>query len=226
MCKAFSCIVDITGKKVTWNLGVDSHTDLVKLAGYKDSTADPKLMEFAKIEITPKNGDYLNPDKWVYKVDEKLAPIWIGREHEDACRKAHTKWLKQLDKFIIRHPVVNPSKITAPTVGPTQIALLKKWDSVRASVWASVGDSVGDSVGASVWASVWNSVGASVRAYIGSFFKLPRKDWKYTDRISCDGYPFQSAVDLWKLGLVASYNGRLWRLHGGTDAKVLWEGTI
>jgi hypothetical protein len=196
MCKSFSCIVDITGQKVTWKLGVDSHTDLVKLAGYKDLTADPKLMEFAKIEITPKNGDYLNPDKWVYKVDESPAPIWIGREHEDACRKAHAKWQKQLDEFIIRHPIVHPFKLTAPEVGTKQVALLKKWDSVgasvgasvwdsvgdsvRASVWASVGASVGDSVGDSVWASVWasvgdsvgdsvwDSVGASVRASVGA----------------------------------------------------------
>jgi hypothetical protein len=168
MCKAFSGIVDITGKKVTWKLGVDSHTDLVKLAGYKDSTADPKLMEFAKIEITPKNGDYLNPDKWVYTVDESPAPIWIGREHEDACRKAHANWLKQLDKFIIRHPMVNPFKLTAPEVGPKQIALLQKWDSVWDSVWASVGDSVWASVGASVGDSLWSSVGNSVWASVGA----------------------------------------------------------
>jgi hypothetical protein len=43
MCQAFSCIIDIN-KKVTWKFGVDSHTDLVKMAGYKDQTAE-KLKE-------------------------------------------------------------------------------------------------------------------------------------------------------------------------------------
>ena len=42
-------------------------------------------------------------------------------------------------------------EISSPTVGPTQIALLQKWDSVRNSVrnsvWASVRDLVWASVG-------------------------------------------------------------------------------
>ncbi len=94
--------------------------------------------------------------------------------------------------------------------------------SVRASVWASVGASVWDSVWASVGASVW----ASVWAYAGSFFALPRKAWKYTENITAKGYPFQPCVDLWNLGLVPSFDGTAWRLHGGKDAKVLREGKI
>jgi len=30
----------------------------------------------------------------------------------------------------------------------------------------------------------------------------------------------------WKMGLVPSYDGKLWRLHGGKDAEILWEGKI
>ena len=168
MCKAFSCLVDIKAK-VTWKLGVNSHSDLVKLAGYKDNTADPHSMEFAKIEITPKNNDYLNPNEWVYRVDESPVPSWVGREHEAACFKAHKAWLKKLDKFIVRHPVVHPFKLMAPKVGPKQIALLKKW----ASVWASVRASVRAIVGAIVGDSVGGSVGDSVWAYAGSFFRIP-----------------------------------------------------
>lgn len=52
MCKAFSCIVG-SDKKVTWKLGIDSHTELLKRINYKDNTADPKQMEFARVEITP-----------------------------------------------------------------------------------------------------------------------------------------------------------------------------
>ena len=61
-------------------------------------------------------------------------------------------------------------------------------------------------------------------AYTGSFFNLPRSEWKYTDKIKCDGYPFESAVKLFELGLVPSYDGCKWRLHGGPKAEVLWEG--
>ncbi|MBN2567821.1 MAG: hypothetical protein JXB42_00155, partial [Deltaproteobacteria bacterium] len=86
-------------------------------------------------------------------------------------------------------------------------------DSVRASVRASVRDSVRDSV----WASVW--------AYIGSFFRLPRKSWEYTEKIKTDGYPFEPAVKLWKMGLVASFDGNIYRLHGGRKAEVLFQIT-
>jgi len=55
---------------------------------------------------------------------------------------------------------------------------------------------------------------------------LPRKDWKYTEKIKTDQYPFLSVVKLWGLGLVPSFVGKKWRMHGGKDAKVLWEGEI
>jgi len=101
------------------------------------------------------------------------------------------------------------------------------WDSVWASVWdsvkASVWDSVGDSVGDSVWDSVWDSVRASVGAYSGSFFKLKRSEWKYTEKVKCKGYPFESLVKLWEMGFVPSFDGKIWRLHGGKSAKVLFE---
>jgi hypothetical protein len=101
------------------------------------------------------------------------------------------------------------------------------WASVRDSVRASVRDSVGASVWDSVWASVWDSVRDSVRdsvgAYIGSLFPLKRNKWKYTKKIKSKGYPFQPAVDLWKQGLVPSFDGKIWRLHGGPKATVLWE---
>jgi hypothetical protein len=88
------------------------------------------------------------------------------------------------------------------------------WDSVGDSVWDSVGDSVWASVGDSVWASVWDSVWASVGAYIGSLFNI----W--------DGkYKFQPSCDLWKRGLVPSFDGKTWRLHSGKKAEVVYEWT-
>jgi hypothetical protein len=88
-------------------------------------------------------------------------------------------------------------------------------DSVGDSVWDSVRDSVWDSVRDSVWASVRDSVRASVRdsvwAYYSSYFKLDK--WKYIDHKKGEN-PFQSCIDLWNKGLVPSFDGKNWRLHG------------
>jgi hypothetical protein len=75
---------------------------------------------------------------------------------------------------------------------------------------------VGDSVWASVWASVGDSVGASVGAYIGSLFPGAFET----------PYKYQPLVDLWKAGLVPSYDGKRWRLHSGENAKIIWEGKL
>jgi hypothetical protein len=95
------------------------------------------------------------------------------------------------------------------------------WASVRASVWDSVWDSVRDSVWASVWDSVWASVWDSVRAYIGSLFPAITK-WEYVNH-NPGVYPFQPVVDLWRRGLVPSYDGQTWRLHSGPKAEIVWE---
>jgi hypothetical protein len=77
---------------------------------------------------------------------------------------------------------------------------------------------VWDSVWASVGASVWDSVGA----YIGSFFRIPV--WKYVKHPK-GKYPYQPLVTLWNAGLVPSFDGTTWRLHGGKKAKVLFSIT-
>jgi len=99
-----------------------------------------------------------------------------------------------------------------------QLELLRQWD----SVWASVRDSVGDSVWASVRASVRDSVRDSVWAYIGYLFGSLVKSWKYIKH-EPGQYPFQPAVDLWKAGLVPSYDGKTWRLHSGKKATIVYE---
>lgn len=142
-----------------------------------------------------------------------------------------------------------PFKIKPPKITTIQIELVKDWastralvgdlawDSVRASVGdsvrASVGDLIWDSVWASIGGSIWNSVCDSVRgsiwnlvwAYLGWIFSPCIKKWKYIDHKK-GIYPFQSAVDLWMRGLVPSFDGKLWRLHGGENGKILWEGKI
>ena len=148
---------------------------------------------------------------------------------------------------------VNPLLLPKTAVTDKDIKLLRQWDSVgdsvgysvwssvkdsvRSSVWDSVWSSVGDSVGYSVWSSVkdsvwdsvWDNVGYSVGysvensvgAYIGSLFPSIGK-WKYKNHEHSQ-YPFQSAVNLWYRGLVPSFDGKIWRLHSGEKAEVVWE---
>ena len=110
-------------------------------------------------------------------------------------------------------------------------------NSVWDSMWVSVLDSVWDSVRAarvqcegrvlnSVWDSMWGSVQGSVRgsvgAYIGSLFP-GISTWKYIQH-EPGVYPFQPAADLWRMGLVPIYDGKIWRLLAGTKAEIVWEG--
>ena len=251
MCQAFSCIIEPSGK-VTWKLGVDSHSELAKLAGLPDKV----LGEFTKIEITPRNRSYLTPDEWLFRVDQSPVPSWYDPLHDkEKCWFSHRQWLKQLDKLLIRKAVVNPLTLPSEPLSEA-IPLLMEWasvgdsvgasvrdsvrasvgDSVRASVWASVGDSVRASVWDSVWdsvrasvrasvrdsvrdsvrASVWASVWASVEGYAGSFFRLPQ--WRKK-------YPYHSVVALYNLGMVPSFDGKLWRLHQGPQAKIVFSAT-
>ena len=239
MCNAFSCIVT-QKKKAIWKFGTDSHDTLLRGAGIPDNSKDPKTITFCRIEISPDGLKYLDPDaKYRFKIDMDITPVWWTDDHEKVAWKAFQNWKKELDKIIVQKPIVHPFHITPPKeITEDHIRLLKQWDSVgasvrasvRASVWASVGDSVGDSVrasvGDSVRASVGDSVGDSVGAYTGTFFILPRESWKYTEDIKTNEYPFQCLADLWEQGLVPSFDGKKWRLHGGKDARILWEGEI
>ena len=114
------------------------------------------------------------------------------------------------------------------------------WGSVEDAVWGSVGDAVVDSVGDSVWAwvrgSIWAPVRDSVRdsvrasvwdsvgAYVGSLFP-DIQEWEYGEH-ERGVYPFQPVVDLWRRGLVPSFDGTVWWLHSGRDADIVWGGKL
>ena len=182
MCNAFSCLVHKNGK-VYWKAGMDSHDKLMEEFNLSrlDNTCSPDDMTLAKVEITPPSDvkyPYLHPElKWILKIDERREPFWWDSTHAFAANEACDKWKEQIYSGINLKEALNPidpRKIRVHEVTEADIAALKKWASVCASVrasvwdsvWASVGDSVWDSVGASVWASVWASVGASVGASV------------------------------------------------------------
>ena len=198
MCKAFSCII---GKDMNlyWKLGIDSHSELIDMSPYSDNMDCKK---FVRIEITPDNNDYLFPNKWTLKIDSEKRPRWFSPAHETECMKAQNQWQSQLDKILVHKKIVHPfNDIVPPKCFTKKIKrLLYDWD--------SVGGSVRDSVGDSVW------------GYTGSFFKIQK--WKYIQHKK-GAYPYQSVVKLWMLGLVPSFDGEIWRLHGGHNAKILFE---
>ena len=234
MCQAFSALIT-KEKKVYWEAGLDSHSDIQsKFVKDDDNLKDDKMPPdntFARIEITPKNGDHLNPDEWVFKLDENIKPKWWRKACEKPCFNSLEDWKKKVYTFNIeeaKNPI-NPFKIKAPKITKKHLTIVRKWASVRDSVGDSVGVSVGDSVGDSVGVSVGDSVGDSVGAYNGSLFTGIKK-WKYCENIKEKGYPFQSCVDLWKKGLIAVKKEDEWILLGSPkgDGKceILWKGKI
>ena len=239
MCKFFSLTSDGRGeiRYFDWaqrkrildgelDYGPDSHTSINDFYGYKGELEDCRN----KYEYNPITG--------VFTVDAI---------HGKDDRQEVEKKVRALDfSLIVPQLVIKPIKNSLlverkhPEPNAEEISLLKRWDSVG----ASVGDSVWDSVRASVWASVrasveasvWasvrasveasvgasvgDSVGASVWAYTTSFFSLD--EWQLNGKIVREN-PFQPAIDLWEAGLVPSFDGKVWRLHAGKKAQIVYE---
>ena len=188
-----------------------------------------------------------NPLTKAFMVDQ----INSNRDDSEAAEKwANRQDFKEIVEPLIIKPIVKPFELPkVEQVTDEQIGWLKEWasvwalvgasvrdlvwasvrdlvgasvwDSVGSSVWALVGasvrdlvlDSVRDLVRASVWASVRDSVWASVGAYFSSFFAIQYEP------------DFSPAVNLWEAGLVPSFDGKVWRLHSGKDARVVYEWT-
>jgi hypothetical protein len=160
-----------------------------------------------------------------YKLSEALFPInpllidaELNNSHKDLLKKWASVWASIW--VSIRDSIRDSVKDSI-------------WASVWASVWDSIRNSVKDSIWASVWASVWasirnsvwdsirDSIRDSVRSYISSLFPNIKK-WKYIEHLEGVN-PFQPCIDLWCAGFVPSYDGKIWRLHTGVDAKIVYE---
>jgi len=255
MCKAFSCIIT-KRNKIYWKMGIDSHEDIRQEYMHDQDLKDniePPDNTFARIEICPENGDYVNPSTWVYAIDERVKPEWLTDEHEKMAWSAWKQWIKELRSLVDMSGVLqlkNPLLCVQPPrrIEKKHLVLLKEVSRVRScvgdcveycvlycvrySIWDSVWDSVGDSVRSSVEHSVGYSIRSCVRdsvwdsiwANIGVHFKGIKK-WEYTKNLIYTKYPFMAEVKLWRWGVVPSFDGTIWRLHAGKDAKILWSGT-
>ena len=103
MCNFFSCLVG-KDKKVAWREDVDSHENLISIGypGYKDDDhrilfGDTSMMPFARVEVTPINGDVFSPVKtWQFKIDQAITPQWWTIDHEKAAKEALKKCLSRV----------------------------------------------------------------------------------------------------------------------------------
>ena len=140
-----------------------------------------------------------NPLTKEFEVDMINSHVDDRVQAEDWVNKKNFK--KIVEPLIIK-PLINPFEL--PMVSEPnqeQIKLLKSWASVGASVAASVAASVVASVRDSVW------------AYASSFFDITYQ------------YDFTPIIELWKQGLVPSFDGKVWRLHSGKKATIVFEIT-
>ena len=85
MCNFFSAIVLKNGEMI-YDLNTSSHENLIEKAGIKDDTADADKLTFARIEITPKDGNvFVKKKDWYLKIDQSIIPVWFSKELERKC---------------------------------------------------------------------------------------------------------------------------------------------
>jgi len=214
----------------------DSHTFIAEYYGFKDEDEDM----LNAYEHNP-----LTKELTIIRMNNKDDSV----QARAFCE--HLDYKTVVPELVIK-PIVHPFTIEHGVITETDIERLKQWisvrNSMRDSVWDSVRKSVKSFVGDSVWASLWNpirssvgvsvwnrlwaslknpvrgtvggSVGDSIAAYVSSFFNFPK--WNnigHREGIN----PFQCAVDMWESGLVPSFDGDTWRLHGGKNAEIMYE---
>ena len=193
MCKFFSGVSDGKGKFMYF----DSKLRKECLSGKLNYNPDSHTSIADYFGYKGKREDVLN--KYEYNPLTKVFEIDQLNSKDDSERIKDTclnlDFKKIVPELIIKD-IVNPFELGTIKVYKKDIALLKQW--------ASVGDSVRDSVG----------------AYTSSYFNI--KQWEYVEHKK-GANPFQPAIDLWERGLIPSFDGKLWRLHG-KDGKILWGG--
>jgi len=198
-----------------------------RVQGIQRITGDKKKTRYQAVKVLEEITDLDKLFGWKYS--EVINPIHPFKIKPPKINESHIDLLKQWDLVwdswdSVWRSIKNSAE---PSVED------KIWSSVGSVVWDTIRDTVRDSIWRSAKTSsvgrmernlVRDTVKASVWSYIGSMFPNIKK-WEYVDH-KLGEYPFQSAVDLWKQGLVPSFDGSIWRLHGGKKAKILWEGEM
>ena len=98
MCVFFSCIVTKDGT-VLFDPMSDSHEDIIdqnkEKFDLRDDTVDPDKLRFARVEITPPDGDVFRPVKdWNFNIDQRIKPTWWCDEYKKQTLKTLKRFLK------------------------------------------------------------------------------------------------------------------------------------
>ncbi len=219
MCKFLSLISDGNGNVLLFNWIIRKKILNGELNYEMDSHTS--IANYFKVNEDMFNKYEYNPLTKIFTVDQINAKKNDSKYVEKYCKRLNFKTI--IPQLNIK-PIIHPFKIkNRKKIFKKDLQLLKEWASVRASVWDSVGASVRASVGDSVWASVGDSVRDSVWASVSSYFNLEK--WEYIKHKKGIN-PFHSGIDLWNRGLVPSFDGKIWKLHGGKKGKILWSGKI
>ena len=237
MCGFFSLISDGKGRAYWFDREVrkqiiagkidyalDGHSSIADYYGFEGEEED-KMNKY----------EY-NPLLKRFKVDQ-LNTTDDSKQIKKFCENLDFK--RVVPELIIK-PIVHPFQKNRKRIIKKDVELLKKCASIRGSVWASIRGSVWNSVGISVvnsiQESIRNSVEApirdSVRTWVKDSIWAPIRDsiWDVMGAYTLSFFklkknPFQPYVDLWERGLLTSFDGETWRLHGGRG-KILWEGRL
>ena len=176
----------------------------------------------------------LQPEKvFQWRYEEAVNPIHPFLIEPPEIKDKHIELLR---KCISIHGLIQSSSWIPDSIfNPVKIPVKKLvWDRVGKEVWNLVGNSILGSVWDSVWNPVegpfWDSIGDPVGDSIGeSIWDSILAYIKYIIRpvvFGQDDYQHQPFIDLWKQGLVPSFDRESWRLHGGKEAKTLWKGML
>lgn len=220
----------------------DSHTSINDFFGYKGELEDCRnkyeynpITEVFTVDAIHGEDDSAEVKRKVRVMDfSRIAPqlvikpiknpLLVERKHPKPCAEEISMLKRWASVSASVRASVMDSVMASVWASVLDSVMVSVRASVGASVISSVWDSVWDSVGALVWTSVWDSVWvsvmASVRAYVSSFFALD--EWQLNGKIVREN-PLQPAIDLWEAGLVPSFDGKVWRLHAGKDAQIVYK---
>src|SRR5579872_6799151 len=102
MCNEWSAIID-SDCKVYCQDGQNSHSELMKLFNLPDTVSDKDKLQFARVEVVPKDRDYVrgvDVSVWGFRLDEAVKPDWWTADHEievmTEFKKYHKRKYKKL----------------------------------------------------------------------------------------------------------------------------------
>jgi hypothetical protein len=143
-----------------------------------------------------------NPFTGVFKVDQ----INGKDDSEDVERRVRAIDFKTICPMLTIKPIVNPFKdYQVEAVTDEMVQLLEEWITVYNPIRYSIRYSIRDSIGGSIWDSFGDSVGVYISSFVDIEYKFNR----------------EPILKLWHMGVIPSFDGDVWRLHG-KDGMIIY----